>query len=228
MLRGSLDGSVSGAQLRFELATRGMGDGPVTVAHLTPVTERRTMPEILTGDGPVAPLFAHLDDTLIAVVPTGWGGLALFRQRLAPTAHVGLSAPLIAGADLRDAHLQARAAAAEAVHTGVSTVRYEEMGAPGAAGPRTVAEMRALVTRVLGPLPDNDRQTGSELMASLEVFLRNDGSWTRSAGALGVHRQTLVYRLGQVERLTGLKPTSTAAIAALWTAIEAGHASGML
>ena len=85
-----------------------------------------------------------------------------------------------------------------------------------------------MVTRVLGPLLDNDRKTGSELVRSLEVFLRNDGSWTRSATVLGVHRQTLVYRLGQVERLTGLKPTSTVAIAAFWTAFEAAHTSGVL
>jgi purine catabolism regulator len=230
VLRGSLDGSVNGAQLRAELATRGMND-LVTLAHLSPVTApdgRRPTAEVLAMDGPVAPLLAYLDDTLIAVVPTGWDDFAVFRQKLAPAAQVGLSAPVVAGGDLRDARLQARAAAAEALHTGARAVRYEDMGAAGAAGPRSLVEMRSMVTRVLGPLLENDRQTGSALVRSLEVFLRNDSSWTRSATALGVHRQTLVYRLNQVERLTGLKPTSTAAVAELWTAFEAAHASGVL
>jgi len=231
VLRGSLDGTVNGAQLRFEFASRGIADGLVTVAHLTPVMptkDRHTALGTLAADDHVTPLFARIDDTLVAVVPDGWEGFAVFRQKIAPAAHVGLSAPLAAGADLRDAHLQARAAAAEAVNTGARTVRYEEMGTAGAAGPRSVAEMRSMVTRVLGPLLDNDRKTGSELVHSLEVFLRNDGSWTRSAAVLGVHRQTLVYRLGQVERLTGRKPTSTVAIAAFWTAFEAAHTSGVL
>ena len=230
VLRGSLDGSISGAQLRFELAERGMADRLVTLAYLTPVAtpDDRQPTAGLAMDGLVAPLLAHLDDAAIAVVPAGWDDFAEFRQKLAPTAHAGLSAPVVAGADLRDAHLQARAAATEAVHTGAATLRYEEMGAVGAVGPRSIAEMRSLVSRVLGPLLDHDRQTGSDLVRSLEVFLRNDSSWVRSATALGVHRQTLVYRLNQVERLTGLKPTSTAAVAAFWTAIEAAHAGGVL
>ena len=231
VLRGSLDGSISGAQLRLELAERGMAEGLVSLAYLTPVVppdDQRPTAGALAMDGPVAPLLAYFADAVIAVVPAEWDDFADFRQKLAPTAHAGLSTPLLAGADLRDAHLQARAAAMEAVHTGARTVRYEEMGSVGVLGPRSIAELRSLVARVLGPLLDNDRQAGSDLVRSLEVFLRNDSSWIRSATELGVHRQTLVYRLRQVERLTGLKPTSTAAVATLWTAIEAAHAIGVL
>lgn len=43
-----------------------------------------------------------------------------------------------------------------------------------------------------------------ELARTAEVFLDCAGQAGRAAAALGVHRQTLYYRLGRVEQLTGL------------------------
>jgi sugar diacid utilization regulator len=42
---------------------------------------------------------------------------------------------------------------------------------------------------------------------------------------LGVHRQTLVYRLRKAEQLTGLKPTSTRGAAMLWLALQAADSA---
>ena len=75
--------------------------------------------------------------------------------------------------------------------------------------PRSVDDTRILARKVLGPLIAHDKQTNSELVSSVRVFLRNDRPWQRSADELKIHRQTLVYRLRRVEELTGLKPTST-------------------
>ncbi|OKI09169.1 PucR family transcriptional regulator [Streptomyces sp. CB02923] len=44
----------------------------------------------------------------------------------------------------------------------------------------------------------------SELARTAEVFLDCAGQAGRTAQALGIHRQTLYYRLGRVEKLTGL------------------------
>ncbi|MFF8608225.1 PucR family transcriptional regulator [Streptomyces sp. NPDC015346] len=44
----------------------------------------------------------------------------------------------------------------------------------------------------------------AELARTAEVFLDNAGQAGRTAAALGVHRQTLYYRLSRVEQLTGL------------------------
>jgi DNA-binding PucR family transcriptional regulator len=43
-----------------------------------------------------------------------------------------------------------------------------------------------------------------ELARTAEVFLDCAGQAGRTATALGIHRQTLYYRLGRVEQLTGL------------------------
>ncbi|MYZ11603.1 PucR family transcriptional regulator, partial [Streptomyces sp. SID2999] len=43
-----------------------------------------------------------------------------------------------------------------------------------------------------------------ELARTAEVYLDCAGQAGRAAAELGIHRQTLYYRLGRVERLTGL------------------------
>ncbi|MEU1097970.1 helix-turn-helix domain-containing protein, partial [Streptomyces sp. NPDC005877] len=44
----------------------------------------------------------------------------------------------------------------------------------------------------------------TELARTAEVFLDHAGQAGRTAAALGIHRQTLYYRLSRVEQLTGL------------------------
>ncbi len=46
--------------------------------------------------------------------------------------------------------------------------------------------------------------THRELARTAEVFLDSAGQAGRAAAALGIHRQTLYYRLSRVEHLTGL------------------------
>ncbi|WP_030258077.1 helix-turn-helix domain-containing protein [Streptomyces violens] len=46
--------------------------------------------------------------------------------------------------------------------------------------------------------------THAELARTAEAFLDCAGQASRTAQALGIHRQTLYYRLGRVEKLTGL------------------------
>ncbi|MBT2385332.1 CdaR family transcriptional regulator, partial [Streptomyces sp. ISL-11] len=44
----------------------------------------------------------------------------------------------------------------------------------------------------------------AELARTAETFLDHAGQAGRTAAALGIHRQTLYYRLSRVEQLTGL------------------------
>ncbi|MCS0636652.1 helix-turn-helix domain-containing protein [Streptomyces sp. LP05-1] len=63
----------------------------------------------------------------------------------------------------------------------------------------------------LPPLPSHDPAVAAllapahtELARTAEAFLDAAGQAGRTAAALGIHRQTLYYRLSRVERLTGL------------------------
>lgn len=67
--------------------------------------------------------------------------------------------------------------------------------------------------RLLTTLPDTGTDPAvrpllapahAELVRTAEAFLDCAGQASRTAQVLGIHRQTLYYRLGRVEKLTGL------------------------
>jgi sugar diacid utilization regulator len=62
---------------------------------------------------------------------------------------------------------------------------------------------RSFRSRVLGPVLDYDAAHRSELVRTLQAFLRHSGSWTQTAAELHVHVNTLRYRIGKVAELTG-------------------------
>ncbi|MFG3043832.1 PucR family transcriptional regulator [Streptomyces sp. NPDC048241] len=62
---------------------------------------------------------------------------------------------------------------------------------------------RAFTARLLEPLTEYDRRHRAELIPTLEAFLDCDGSWTRCAARLHLHVNTLRYRVGRIEQLTG-------------------------
>ncbi|MEU2684556.1 PucR family transcriptional regulator ligand-binding domain-containing protein [Streptomyces hygroscopicus] len=62
---------------------------------------------------------------------------------------------------------------------------------------------RAFTARLLDPLRAYDRRHRAELIPTLEAFLECDGSWTRCAARLHLHVNTLRYRIGRIEQLTG-------------------------
>ncbi|MFD6991835.1 PucR family transcriptional regulator [Streptomyces sp. NPDC059943] len=62
---------------------------------------------------------------------------------------------------------------------------------------------RAFTARLLDPVREYDRRHRAELVPTLEAFLDCDGSWTRCAARLHLHVNTLRYRVGRIEQLTG-------------------------
>jgi purine catabolism regulator len=86
-----------------------------------------------------------------------------------------------------------------------------------------VDDARALVDRVLEPLRRYDAEHNSELVTTLDAFLRNRRSWQTTADALHVHRQTVLYRIRRIAELTDLDPADTEALVELWTALRAAE-----
>jgi DNA-binding PucR family transcriptional regulator len=62
---------------------------------------------------------------------------------------------------------------------------------------------RAFAVRVLEPVLAYDERTGAGLRETLEAFLECSGSWSRAAQRLHLHVNTVRYRIGRVEELTG-------------------------
>jgi hypothetical protein len=69
---------------------------------------------------------------------------------------------------------------------------------------------RAFAASVLDPVLGYDERTGAGLLETLEAFLDCAGSWSRTADRLHLHVNTVRYRIGRVEELTGRDLASTA------------------
>ena len=63
--------------------------------------------------------------------------------------------------------------------------------------------LRSFGDRLLGPLRDYDDRHRAELLPTLRSFLDCDGSWSACATRMYVHVNTVRYRIGRVEALTG-------------------------
>ena len=63
--------------------------------------------------------------------------------------------------------------------------------------------LRAFRERLLGPLAEYDARHGAELLPTLRSFLACDGSWSACAARMYVHVNTVRYRIGRVEEITG-------------------------
>jgi len=63
-------------------------------------------------------------------------------------------------------------------------------------------DLRSLYERTLGKLFDEDRKRGGELLATLHVYCDTGGSLSQTAERLGVHRNTVLYRVRRIQSVT--------------------------
>ena len=89
------------------------------------------------------------------------------------------------------------------------------------------ADARSIFARaVLGPILDQDRDRGTQLVETLDAFLRDGGHWQQVAVGLHLHVNTLRYRIGRVEELTGRSLASFEERVNLFIALEALRSGG--
>ncbi|WP_347038800.1 PucR family transcriptional regulator [Glutamicibacter halophytocola] len=111
---------------------------------------------------------------------------------------VGCSSPTRSFADLPGAAQESISALAEAKPGEV----HEFSGLQVSLLARSASEAGSIIERVLGPLAAGTA-TAEQSRHTLFALLEHDLQWQRTADALGVHRQTLAYRIRQVEAATG-------------------------
>jgi sugar diacid utilization regulator len=68
-------------------------------------------------------------------------------------------------------------------------------------GQHDIAELRSLYERAVGKLAIEDMKQDSQLVSTLEVYCESFVS-RRTAERLGVHRNTVLYRLKRIEEIT--------------------------
>ncbi|WP_438485221.1 PucR family transcriptional regulator [Streptomyces sp. S186] len=170
-----------------------------------------------TGDEAVAlvPLPAVPEDSADTTATDGLHADRLLRAVQEPLARgldgdgrltIGVSAAVHSAEGLRGALEEARHArrVAAARPGRVCAAGHEELASHVLLLPFVPDDVRrAFTARLLDPLRDYDRRHRAELIPTLEAFLDCDGSWTRCATRLHLHVNTLRYRVGRIEQLTG-------------------------
>lgn len=240
VLANLLDAEIAPAAAAYALRWLGLSEPPLTLiaaadgaAHAPggsratgataspPAVGRATVPlhrELIVRGVPS--LVLDRDDATLFLVGGGEAAVAAAVELLAAEQrHVGVSDPFHAPEDAPSALRQARWAIEAGRADGRAVARYGEERA--SFGPRSVGEARQLADHVLGELIAYDAAHGTELVRTLDVFLRRNRSWQQAARELVVHKQTLVYRVRRAEEITGRRLDRTADVSALWIALRA-------
>jgi PucR family transcriptional regulator, purine catabolism regulatory protein len=189
----------------------------------------------LAVDGPPAAVTRLARRWLIRGIPfllgeIGQVAIAVVRAVDAPQADLeerttlerwraGLSDPFEGTGNLGDAVRQARWALETVSPDGSALALYGD-SSPSFL-PRTLAESTLAADRVLGALIEYDREQGTELIKTLEVYLECDRSPSRAGELLFIHTQTVNYRIARIQELTGRSMRSTGDVSELWFALRA-------
>lgn len=70
-------------------------------------------------------------------------------------------------------------------------------------------------------LAEHDRKTNGDLVRTLDSYLEHGGALAEAAAALNVHRNTLLYRIGRIEEITGMDLKDTTQRLNLHVALKA-------
>jgi len=87
---------------------------------------------------------------------------------------------------------------------------YEELGPYILfAGAANEAELLTFYTHTVSTVIAYDAQHNSELIPTLEAFIRCNNGLKETAAELFIHRHTLKYRLGRIREISGLDPENS-------------------
>jgi hypothetical protein len=135
--------------------------------------------------------------------PVALDGLRLDAS-LAPGARLALGEPARGVSGFRDSHrqaLQARRVATLAKRPPGTVTRYRRI-ALSAMATTDMEQARAFVQRELRGLMGSD-DSSARLIATLQIFLEEGSSYSRASKRLGIHENTVRYRIKQTEELLG-------------------------
>lgn len=183
---------------------------PATVDHLARRWGVAGVPHLLGGVEPTYLALVRPDDALLDELTT---------QARERRFHVGVSDAFSGASGLGDAARQARWALEAIRRAPPGLAHYGDDHETFL--PRTLTESQVAARRVLGPVLDYDAAHDASLIQTLETYLLCDRSPKRAAELLLVHTQTVNYRIGRIQMLSGRSMRSTADISELWFGLRA-------
>ena len=201
------------------LGTDLSGGAVALCAELTGQRPRHVI-GIIREQAPQA-LAEHLDDRIYALLPSdgadggGEGPLASagrLVEALAPYATVGFSSfctqPRLFHRAIAEAELVVDVLGHEAGEAGedIRSSTYRLLINTLASRPEEVVQF---YEETVAPLVRYDEQYRTDLVGTVEAYLRHNCNMNSTASAIYAHRHTVAYRLDRVRELTGLDPGVT-------------------
>lgn len=196
-------GQASPARAAAEAAAEAVGNGDVAVVADVPegVVLLLRVPRGVIGEpvawarGLVEDVLAELPDShgCTAAISTSFSGMAGFARAYSEVRQVARCLRTFR----RDAN--ARLLSADELGAGCTFL---------ASTSREEADQ--FVRHTLGPLVDQQNRSMRDLLTTLAVYFRSSGSARHTADRLGVHENTIRYRLAKIIELTGLDVATNA------------------
>ncbi|MEW1615955.1 MULTISPECIES: helix-turn-helix domain-containing protein [unclassified Streptomyces] len=186
-------------------AERGAGALEEVLRHLTGHRFAATRPA-RGGAAAVIAADSASPEAVASALKDLWPALHACDEAALP--YGGVSALAAGPQELNGALVQARYALTAAGRTGgtegaAKLVAIEDLTTLGALLAGVPDDVRTAFGRhALGPLAD-DTPPHRMLLETLDTFLAHNGSWARTAEAMRLHVNTVHYRIGRVELLTG-------------------------
>lgn len=223
LLENLICGELHAVTLRPLLEQRGLVENIQLIAieivdqHITDETDYLDRIHLIPGLRNEPHLLCSLDGVLYIALQHPVSEGLLEQICSGPTVAVGLSRPVAPANPYPKAAEQALNALQHARSKAVAWAHFEEF-VSHQFGVFDRKSIQQRIDKTIGPLIEYDKQNGTELLDTLRMYLQADRSGTKTAEILMVHRQTLVYRLKLVHRLTGINPNSTVGIVTFYDA----------
>ncbi|MFE3190330.1 helix-turn-helix domain-containing protein [Nocardia sp. NPDC059240] len=163
------------------------------------------LPGITTSidhEGRLVGVTTGTQDQIAAVVGRRFGRIAPALREIRLAIGIGARQP----EETLASAIGAAAAASTAARDDTAPVSLRVADIDSAVGLLTAVPgglQRRFAERVLGPVLDYDRRHGAGLLDTLAVFLGCEGSWRQAADRMHLHLNTVRYRIGRIEELTG-------------------------
>lgn len=230
LLAGLIDNRVPSESAEQSLAERNLGKEPRALAVCYIDEEKDWHPDLhlKLEDHSLWHLLLRRAPFLAVLLPDTPEAIDGLRKEIGTSVAIGLSGRLSRASRTSEAHREARWALHEARAVGGGLVRYAQGTSQTPFLPRSLGEAERIVQQVLGDIIDYDATHGTCLVQSLHTFLYRNRSWKEAAGALHVHKQTLVYRIRRIEEISARRLDRTQDVAEFWLALKAAEASEML
>ncbi|MEC5425885.1 helix-turn-helix domain-containing protein [Virgibacillus sp. C22-A2] len=161
------------------------------------------------------------DNVLLILLPTNSDGITILDKEIPSNLHIGVSNASISRLNRMQEVFEESMWALQSAASQKKRIDYYSENSPISPFiPRNRENAQALVEQVLGKLLAYDTINNSQLVKTLYIYLSETRSWKSTAEKIHIHKQTLVYRINRIQKITEKRLDDINDISELWIALQ--------